>query len=273
MNRISEEQLVIPALYSIYRRGGKASTSELHEDLRKIMQPTGEDLAILAKRTDDKFSQKVRNLKSHDTLSKLGLADYNDVESQYVLNDKGESFVVENYSFLSQLLTGRFSFEGTEKIGAMWKRKLKSKGGLTELPIFFEEIETFSEGRESVITTKVRERSIKLRNATIDNAIKTLGGLYCQACSFSFGSYYGTKLGGNFIEVHHTQPIYALSPQGVNKTIAEAISSMVCLCANCHRIVHRSPSNPLSITEVKEAISIEGVFTGDYKKITGTLLT
>ncbi|WP_181881903.1 hypothetical protein [Helicobacter sp. MIT 14-3879] len=32
------------------------------------MNPDGEDLAILKDRNDDKFSQKVRNLKSHNTL-------------------------------------------------------------------------------------------------------------------------------------------------------------------------------------------------------------
>ncbi len=33
------------------------------------MEPSGEDLQILQDRNDDKFSQKVRNIKSHDTLT------------------------------------------------------------------------------------------------------------------------------------------------------------------------------------------------------------
>ena len=39
-----------------------------------MMRPTGTDAEILYDRQDTYFSQKVRNLKSHDTLSKLGVA-------------------------------------------------------------------------------------------------------------------------------------------------------------------------------------------------------
>ncbi len=35
------------------------------------MKPTGQDLEILNNRNDDKFSQKVRNIKSHDTIINL----------------------------------------------------------------------------------------------------------------------------------------------------------------------------------------------------------
>jgi len=35
------------------------------------MKPSGEDLEILHDRNDDKFSQKVRNIKSHDTIAHL----------------------------------------------------------------------------------------------------------------------------------------------------------------------------------------------------------
>ena len=37
------------------------------------MKPNGEDKIILINRTDDKFSQKVRNLKSHKTLEKKNM--------------------------------------------------------------------------------------------------------------------------------------------------------------------------------------------------------
>ena len=43
-------------------------TSDLIGEARRIMQPSGDDLTILENRNDDKFSQKVRNIKSHDTI-------------------------------------------------------------------------------------------------------------------------------------------------------------------------------------------------------------
>lgn len=46
-------------------------TSGLIEEARRRMHPTGEDLEILDNRSDDKFSQKVRNIKSHDKIAAL----------------------------------------------------------------------------------------------------------------------------------------------------------------------------------------------------------
>ena len=44
--------------------------------LRTIMKPNGNDTLLLKGRSDDLFSQKVRNLKSHNTLEKLNFAKY-----------------------------------------------------------------------------------------------------------------------------------------------------------------------------------------------------
>lgn len=60
MARISEKDLVLPALYVI-KNHDKATTSVLIKELTEAFKPTGEDAEILAGRTDTKFSQKVRN--------------------------------------------------------------------------------------------------------------------------------------------------------------------------------------------------------------------
>ena len=67
MTCYSESEIAVVALYCIRKRPG-ICTTELIEETRRIMQPNGEDLTILKDRSDDKFSQKVRNLKCHDTL-------------------------------------------------------------------------------------------------------------------------------------------------------------------------------------------------------------
>lgn len=46
-------------------------TSELICEARRRMKPSGEDLEILDNRIDDKFSQKVRNIKCHDSIDHL----------------------------------------------------------------------------------------------------------------------------------------------------------------------------------------------------------
>ena len=67
MTRITEPDLILPALYIINRIPG-ITTSDLIQELREIFSPTGEDAVILQGRNDDKFSQIVRNLVSHHTL-------------------------------------------------------------------------------------------------------------------------------------------------------------------------------------------------------------
>ena len=66
MTTISEPELILPVLHILASRG-QQTTSELIHLLRNLLHPTGEDLVILQGRNDDKFSQKVRNLKAHNT--------------------------------------------------------------------------------------------------------------------------------------------------------------------------------------------------------------
>lgn len=70
-NLIKEEDLINPAIKIIKEYGNNGiSTSDLIKELRQILKPTGEDTRQLKGRADDKFSQKVRNLKSHRKLEK-----------------------------------------------------------------------------------------------------------------------------------------------------------------------------------------------------------
>ena len=67
MSCYSEEE-IIPVVVGLIRNKPGIRTSELISGARNIMTPTGEDLEILNNRNDDKFSQKVRNIKSHDSI-------------------------------------------------------------------------------------------------------------------------------------------------------------------------------------------------------------
>lgn len=67
MSAFSEEEIV-PIVLDIIAKKPGVRTSELIAESRRIMKPDGEDLEILNGRIDDKFSQKVRNIKSHDTI-------------------------------------------------------------------------------------------------------------------------------------------------------------------------------------------------------------
>ena len=62
------EREISPVALKVIEKNPGIRTSRLIKEVRTIMKPDGEDLEILKDRNDDKFSQKVRNLKSHETL-------------------------------------------------------------------------------------------------------------------------------------------------------------------------------------------------------------
>lgn len=68
MSNYSEAEIA-EVVVDIIRDNPGIRTSEMIAEARRIMEPSGEDLQILQDRNDDKFSQKVRNIKSHDTLA------------------------------------------------------------------------------------------------------------------------------------------------------------------------------------------------------------
>ena len=74
--RILEPELVIPTLELLDAApDGELKTTQIIARLQEMFAPEGEDNEILEGRHDTKFSQKVRNLKSHKTLEKAGLAE------------------------------------------------------------------------------------------------------------------------------------------------------------------------------------------------------
>ena len=80
------------------------------------------------------------------------------------------------------------------------------------------------------------------RNRTAAKNAKKFHGTRCQACDLKFDERYGA-IGQDFIEAHHLRPISSLE-EGVSVTY-DVASDFAVLCANCHRIIHRSadPSN------------------------------
>ncbi len=90
--RIEEKALILPTLY-IIKRDGPTSTSDLIAELTTVFNPTGEDAAILAGRRDTKFSQKVRNLKSHRDNNKMDVYTSLNSSGEYTLTAVGEKYI------------------------------------------------------------------------------------------------------------------------------------------------------------------------------------
>jgi hypothetical protein len=92
----------------------------------------------------------------------------------------------------------------------------------------------FEEGAVLYRAHLTRERNRELIRQVKREAMRKYGRLACIVCGFDFAHAYGVA-GRNYIECHHTAPIHQMKPG--DKTNRRDV---VLLCANCHRMIHRS---------------------------------
>lgn len=226
---ITERNLILPSLYLMQENGnGTITTSELIPQLVEIMQPTGHDNEIINNRKDTYFSQKVRNLKSHDTLSKLGYATYNCEQGQYEITHNGIAYVEANRDALNYLLNNNFNYD--DVVAELQHEEEKQK------TIPFTEI--VQEGNLITRSHTVRVRSEKLRSEAM-KYYKAQHLYHCNCCGFSFSDFYGYDEKYSCIEFHHMKPIFMYETSDEEKTIKEALSNLLPVCPNCHRIIHK----------------------------------
>lgn len=101
--------------------------------------------------------------------------------------------------------------------------------------------EEYFEGAHKPRYTNSYERNPKLRAAAI-----ACHGQTCLVCGFDFGKTYGVR-GAGFIEVHHLRPVATLDPIAP----VDPRTDMTVVCSNCHRMIHRSRDNVLSLEELR----------------------
>jgi hypothetical protein len=109
---------------------------------------------------------------------------------------------------------------------------------------------TAQEGRQAYRVHRVRERSPVLCRLKKQAVLSEQGRLACEACGFDFESQYGA-LGEGYIECHHR---VALAEGEERET---ALEDLALLCANCHRVIHRS-KRKLSVEQLRESLQSRG---------------
>jgi len=224
--RITEKELILPAL-AVMTKYGKVNTTELIKYLFEIMQPTGKDVEIIQGRNDTFFSQKVRNLKSHDTLE--GYADYNN--GSWKINEDGTKLLMENEQVVD-IINDMFDYQ--DKLEVLNKHSEKSRNKI----IFYDENDVIFEGRAYKKSSTYRKRSSKLRDAAIQHYTRN-NKICCEICGFNFEIKYG-DLGRGYIEIHHKKPICDFAKNtNEAKLITEALRNLCPVCSNCHRMLHR----------------------------------
>jgi predicted HNH restriction endonuclease len=94
--------------------------------------------------------------------------------------------------------------------------------------------EEFVEGRELHVLHRRKERNPKAVRRKKQQVLAACGRLLCEACDFDFEAVYG-PLGKGFAECHHRVPLSQLVSGHKTK-----LSELAIICANCHRILHKS---------------------------------
>jgi 5-methylcytosine-specific restriction protein A len=84
--------------------------------------------------------------------------------------------------------------------------------------------------------TKFRLHKRIERNAKLVRDVKRIKGCVCEVCGLKFDQRYGV-IGLDYIEAHHLKPISSLKG---TKVAMDPGKDFAVLCANCHRMVHRS---------------------------------
>lgn len=106
---------------------------------------------------------------------------------------------------------------------------------------------TGKEGKKTAFYTTKYERDPKLRKTAIQ--LRGERGYQCEACGFVFEEKYGV-LGRNFIEVHHAKPLFSLDAEmEINPA-----TDLICLCSNCHRMIHRKKNAIMTVDELKSLL-------------------
>lgn len=102
--RIREPDLIEPVLKLIAEHGdeyGGLDVTKIDALLRRQLSLSDEDLQTLKGRKDDRFSQVVRNLVSHRTLERHGVAEYRRTgmyrRGAYYLTAKGAALVASPF--------------------------------------------------------------------------------------------------------------------------------------------------------------------------------
>jgi hypothetical protein len=93
----------------------------------------------------------------------------------------------------------------------------------------------WSEGNVRLVTHLKRERGTGLAAAKRASFRAEHGRLFCERCGLDPVKHYGDPDGEACIEVHHSREAVADMAPGHQTELED----LECLCANCHRFVHR----------------------------------
>lgn len=83
------------------------------------------------------------------------------------------------------------------------------------------------------------ERQFFARNPQLKKAAIRAHGTTCRICGFDFYKTYG-EIGKGYVEMHHLNPLSERPESEWENGNLTSVEQVAILCANCHRVVHRT---------------------------------
>jgi len=122
----------------------------------------------------------------------------------------------------------------TVLLEAVAARELFTGASTYLLPTTEDDEVAVNEGKLQMRQHLGRERSRGLRARKIKSVTDAGEPIICQVCNFDFADVYGSR-GDGYIEVHHVRPLHDSGP------VLTTLADLALVCANCHRMIHRTP--------------------------------
>lgn len=231
---------------SLLSAAGEAglTTTEIKESLMSSVELSEDDQKILAGRNDSHFSQQVRNLVSHSTLAKKGLAEFEPgrPSGRFRITELGRVYLGDHAGDFDYLVESGFSDE---------QRRQVIESDFKDLII--EEGHYVPSGQNQKRKRSRRLTQLARKYYMRDNKI------WCAGCNFNFDDFYGKHAAG-YIEIHHLKPIHTYDTKDMEQGLDRALQNLSPLCSNCHRMVHRDSRALLGIPELRDLVIHNGVF-------------
>jgi len=135
----------------------------------------------------------------------------------------------------------------TNPVGTVFRLNSEEEQALTKLWNFENSSEnnliiSAVEGTLQLKSHYRRERARKLIAQKKVQYKKLNGLLRCEVCGLSFVEIYPKSLGEDFIEVHHKTPL-----SQIENTVRTTLDDLLLVCANCHRMIHRTKDCELNL--------------------------
>lgn len=112
------------------------------------------------------------------------------------------------------------------------------------------------EAREN--RSRLRAHLVRERSTALAESRKRRDAFTCQICRINFLTLYGAALGAGFAEAHHIVHLRDRRLAGPTRP-----RDLRTVCANCHRMLHRTKSGAKGFAAVRRA------FTGQWPKKKG----